>query len=243
MRSFLSDGPLQRQIILMKLVHEMDRRPAFGDKFVGNPDSEIQLWIARVGALIDRVGISESVDFNSAMRASVQYWKYSVESALRIVKKAIESIRLELEIYQDEDVGRVFLAGEEFEFSKEILKIIEDSKISIFVVDPYFDAATFTLMFSSATNLNIDILCNKFADGVGEISKKFATNSTCGVQIRKATGIHDRVLIVDENDCWVFGASIKDGGKKPTYLLPIRPDLALEKIAIYRGIWLTASAV
>jgi hypothetical protein len=37
--------------------------------------------------------------------------------------------------------------------------------------------------------------------------------------------------------CWLVGASIKDGGVKPTYITPLPKDLSLKKLVIYEDIW------
>ena len=49
--------------------------------------------------------------------------------------------------------------------------------------------------------------------------------------------MHDRVVIIDDENPWIIGASIKDAGKKPTYILPVPPHFAEKKIQAYETIW------
>lgn len=67
MRNSVLDGSVQRQMLLVKLVHEMESRPDFGVGCNYDPDSNIQLWLARVGALMERVGVSQGLKFRSSI--------------------------------------------------------------------------------------------------------------------------------------------------------------------------------
>jgi hypothetical protein len=44
-------------------------------------------------------------------------------------------------------------------------------------------------------------------------------------------------LIIDNSEVWIIGGSIKDAGKKPAYLIPLSPSIALKKIEIYEKLW------
>jgi hypothetical protein len=56
-------------------------------------------------------------------------------------------------------------------------------------------------------------------------------------EVRHSKEIHDRIIVVDGEDCWLIGASIKDGGKKPTYLIPLSTIVAPRKLEIYGDMW------
>lgn len=71
MKSQLTDGAIQRQILFAKLDHEMGNRPDFGDFFDIDPDSEVQLRFARTGPWMKQVGIREGVEFQSALSAAL----------------------------------------------------------------------------------------------------------------------------------------------------------------------------
>lgn len=79
--------------------------------------------------------------------------------------------------------------------------------------------------------------------------RKSATSTfikQCGgtLEIRESNNLHDRVVIVDNSACWVLGQSIKDAAKqKATYLAPLAPDVACQKIEVYRKIWLKSHPI
>ena len=91
-RSPLLDGPLQRQLILLKLINAMDNRPHFGTTFNNDPDSEVRDWLSKVGALMNRASLESSVKFKSAVSTSVQYWVPAMRSAQIAVNDTIEEI-------------------------------------------------------------------------------------------------------------------------------------------------------
>jgi hypothetical protein len=99
-RSPLLDGPIQRQMILLKLTHAMSNRPFFGNDFDNNPDGSVRLWISRVKAIMDRVSISKSIEYGAALHIASSYWKPAMQSIQIIVNDAIEELKLELELYQ-----------------------------------------------------------------------------------------------------------------------------------------------
>lgn len=234
------DGSLQRQMVLMKLSHEMDNRPDFGNSYDNDPDGAVQQWLARVGALMDRVSISRSVAFNASLQTAAQYWVHAIRSVQTEVYKAIEDLRLELELTGNSQVGSVYDSEKKYEFFQDIAEVIGAANHEVFVVDPYFDALTFSKLFSSNFKVDVRILCGKEALAVAAIAKEFSEESGAKAIVRKTRDSHDRLLLIDKAECWVIGSSIKDAGRKPTYLLPLIPDLAEQKMQIYETIWARA---
>lgn len=235
--SFLTDGPVQRHIVLLKLISEMDNRPSFGSEFDSDPDGPVRLWLARVGALMSRISPLHSMKFNSALSTAGRYWAPTMNSVQVEVRNAIEDLKLELELLQDNELGEVYQPGEQYRFLADVVKAVNSAENEVFIVDPYFDSATFSHLFSSNYSNDIRILCSKNFVAVTEISAKFQESSSSEIDVRKSGNIHDRLVILDGTVCWILGASIKDGGKKPTYFLPMRPEMAEKKIAIYEAVW------
>jgi len=59
-------------------------------------------------------------------------------------------------------------------------------------------------------------------------------------EVRQSKDCHDRLFFID-NECWVMGQSVKDAGKKPTYLVKIEAyDLFRE---VFNDLWKNASAL
>jgi hypothetical protein len=235
-RSQLLDGPLQRQILLMKLIHEIENRPVFPTQLDRSPDGASQLWLAHIGALLKRVSIEKGAEFNAAMRTSIQYWSTSVNSILLSVRAAIEELKLEFDLYQDDLIGRIYEADQSHRFKTDLLDIFNDASNEVFVVDPYFDATIFKFLFENNANFSIRVLCSQYYEAVEQYRVSFVAQHSRIVKVRKSKALHDRAVFVDD-DCWIVGASLKDAGKKPTYLMPLAPPLGIEKKRIYEEIW------
>ena len=236
MRSSALDGPIQRQMILLKLSHAMSNRPDFGATYDNNPDGPIQKWISQVKALVDRVGISRSVEFRAALQTSAQYWQPATRSLQIITNDAIEELKLELELYQDENIGRIYESNESHRFKTDVLNIVCSASTEVFVVDPYLDSEIFALLFENNASFSIRAMCSQYFSSVNVYAKSFASQHSRVVEVKKSKRLHDRVIFVDD-DCWLVGASLKDGGTKPTYLMPLPPALSAEKKRIYNDIW------
>lgn len=232
------DGPAERQILLLKLVYEFDNSPSFGTVYQGDASSPPQLWISRVGALLSRVSMHYKISYQSTKSISTQFWSVSRESFRRTISEAIEEIKLELELDGRDEIGQVYEKGKEFDFFTDLKGIISGAERDVFIIDTYFDASAFLSYFSSADEcLNVRILCGKSAADLSACIKRFESQTNAKVEVRKTREVHDRLVFIDASDCWIVGASIKDAGKKPTYLIPFAPQLMQKKLEIYENIW------
>jgi hypothetical protein len=57
-------------------------------------------------------------------------------------------------------------------------------------------------------------------------------------EVRKSSDCHDRLFFID-NECWIIGQSVKDAGKKPTYLIKIEGYDLFRKV--FDDLWNSAS--
>lgn len=244
MRKLQGDGPAERQVLLLKLVHEFENAPDFGAKYIGDASAPPHRWISRVGALLSRVSIHREIEFKSTKGTSVQFWQLARESFRRTISEAVEELKLELELEGRDEIGQVYEAGKTYDFFTDLRGIVSGADQDIFIVDAYFDAAAFQAYLSNSENgLTIRILCSRYAADLASCVSAFASQTGATVAVRKTKDIHDRVIFLDKTDCWIVGASIKDAGKKPTYLIPLVPQLSAGKLSIYENVWSQATVV
>ena len=152
---------------------------------------------------------------------------------------AIEILRLDLELEGRSDIGNVYDAGEVYKLFSDLKKIIGAASEEILLVDPYFNGEAFDDYLSTiGLGKKIKILAERYADDVRAYAGKHVQQYGTNIEIRRSKELHDRLVMVDNLDCWIVGASIKDAAaKSSTYLMPLRPDLAQRKRAIYSGVW------
>lgn len=237
-KQLLGDGPAEKQVLLMKLLHEFETAPHFGEKYLADADSAPQRWIARIGALLARVGIEYKVRFKNIQVQSFHYWSNAREPFRQQLLAAAEEIKLALELDGHEDIGQVYGSQQQYDFLRDLKAIILGAQTEVFVVDPYFDGQAFeTYLGPLGSGCSIRILCSRYSSEVAGHVTAFAAQHNVNPELRKSQKLHDRLVIIDGSDCWIVGGSIKDAGKKPTYLVPLQPSIAPTKIDIYEGVW------
>jgi len=237
----MGDGPLERQLLLLKLSHALETHPDFGDKYIGDFRSPQQKWIAEVSALLKRISFSHELNCKASCSTLVQYWKPSIDQLCQLVLRTIEEIRLELELDSKEEIGQIYNAGEVYDLYADLKNIIGKAEKGVLVVDAYFSADAFTGYLSGLEpNVSVRILAEKYSADLQTAIRLHETQFKSSIELRRSKAIHDRVVIIDSDSPWIIGASIKDAGKKATYILPVPPHLAEKKTQVYEDIWASA---
>ncbi len=243
-KKIFGDGPVEKQVLLLKLLHEFEHAPEFGDKYVSDADSPPQRWIARIGALLSRLGLEQKISFQSTKQTTFQYWTVTRQLFRQQLLAAAEEIKLELELDGHEYIGQVYGPQRQYDFLRDLKEILLGADAEVFIVDPYFDGEAFeTYLGPLGNSCSTRVLCSKHSNDVAGHVKAFASQHGVTPELRKRNDLHDRLVIIDHTDCWVVGGSLKDGGKKPTYLVPLQPSIAPAKIEIYEGLWQGARPV
>lgn len=161
-RKILGDGPAERQILLMKLLHEFENSPNFGDKYVADANSPPQQWMARVGALLARVGLEHKIAFQTKKSTTVQYWKFVREPMRQVLLAAAEEIKLELGLDGHDEIGQVYEAGQQYDFLRDFKAILLGAQTEVFIVDPYFDGGAFeTYLSPLESSVKTRVLCER----------------------------------------------------------------------------------
>lgn len=113
------------------------------------------------------------------------------------------------------------------------------------LVDPYLDRKAFDLYVRDVEpGIQIRLLVNKFAGDLEPLIRMFEEKPGADIEVRVSNQLHDRVLFVDQQQCWVIGQSLKDAAKqKTTYIAPLGSDVVPDKLAYYEQIWNQASKV
>lgn len=107
----------------------------------------------------------------------------------------------------------VFFEGQIFDAYHLITSIIKKSKKSIILIDNYIDETVLTLLSKRKKGIKVTIYTKEISKQLElDINKHNAQYEAIQVlQFKKA---HDRFLILDQQEVYFIGASIKDLGKK-----------------------------
>lgn len=107
----------------------------------------------------------------------------------------------------------VFYEGQVFDAYLFISKLIREAKESIILLDNYIDETVLEHLSKSNRQVKINILTKNINDNLRLDIKKY-NNQYPKVNLVQFNLSHDRFLIIDGNDIYHIGASLKDLGRK-----------------------------
>lgn len=232
------DGPIEKQILLLKLSEALENAPLFGEKPALDVSTPQRQWLAKVGALLTRLGLDKKVKFQASFSTLVSYWSPAIVQIKGQVADAIEELKLELELDGRGEIGNAYAPGDIYRFFADLKSIINTAETEILVVDPYFNGEAFDAYLSTTKkDVKIRILADRYSKDVHGYVQKHKMQFQTDIELRTTKELHDRLIFVDRDQCWIMGGSVKDAGKKATYLIPVIPPIAKAKSAIYADIW------
>ena len=107
----------------------------------------------------------------------------------------------------------IFFDGQLFDAYVFVSDLVKSAKKSIVLIDNYVDETVLLLLSKRIDTVKATIYTEKITPQFQlDIKKHNAQYEPVGVEIEKKS--HDRFLIIDENQVYHLGASVKDLGKK-----------------------------
>ena len=111
-------------------------------------------------------------------------------------------------------VQGVFFNGQVFDAHAFAAKHILNARKSILLIDSWVDLATLELLSKKNKGVSVEIVTsprgNKLKSGdINTFNTQYG-----GLTVRTSKNFHDRFLIVDNKQLFLFGASLKDLGRK-----------------------------
>ena len=122
------------------------------------------------------------------------------------INKNLQDVRIEL------GVEGIFFDGQIFDAYVQIVSLIKQAKRSIILIDNYIDETTLTMLSKRDTNVSATIYTRQLSNQQQlDITRHNQQYPPITVNICQRN--HDRFLIIDDV-VYLFGASLKDAGKK-----------------------------
>ena len=238
MKKLEGDGPIEKHILLLKLTEALEGPPDFGDKPIMDVSSSQRQWISKVGALLSRISIDREVNYKVSFGMLAQYWQFSITQIQGQVLDAIEEIKLELELDDRSEIGSAYAPGDVYRFFADLKGVINSAEAEVMIVDPYFNGEAFDAYLASVgSELYIKILADRYSKDISAYTKKHKAQYGSNIELKQSKELHDRIIFIDADVAWIIGGSIKDVGKKATYLIPLQTPIAKVKKEIYQKIW------
>lgn len=110
-------------------------------------------------------------------------------------------------------VQGVFYGGEIFEAYKFMTGLIKIANESIIVIDNYIDESVLTMLDKRKDGVMASIYTDKISNQL-KLDLERHNKQYSAIEIQTVKNIHDRFVIIDNEDVFHIGASLKDLGKK-----------------------------
>ena len=109
----------------------------------------------------------------------------------------------------------IFYDGQIFDAYVHIVNLIKQAKQSIVLVDNYIDETTLTLLSKRSSNVSATIYTSQQSQNLRQLQLDIQRHNQQypPIAVNYCQRNHDRFLIIDDV-VYVFGASLKDAGKK-----------------------------
>ena len=112
-------------------------------------------------------------------------------------------------------VEGIFYDGQIFDAYVHIVNLIKQAKTSIVLVDNYIDETTLTMLSKRSSNASATIYTSQHVQNLHQLQLDILRHNQQypPIAVNYCQRNHDRFLIIDDV-VYVFGASLKDAGKK-----------------------------
>jgi hypothetical protein len=166
-----------------------------------------------------RVKSTKGIEFrkwSSTILKSYLLKGYALQNRVEAIEKRVyeQEFKIEQLLHTNLPVQQgIFFDGQLFDAYVFVSDLVKSAKKSIVLIDNYVDETVLLLLSKRNANVKATIYTEKITPQFQlDIKKHNAQYEPVGVEIEKKS--HDRFLIIDENQVYHIGASIKDLGKK-----------------------------
>jgi hypothetical protein len=135
-----------------------------------------------------------------------------IENNFDHLSKEVNKISLQLKTQELPNQG-VFFDGQIFDAYELASRIVRSAKKEIILIDNYMDESTITHLSKKAEKVKVFLLTKTISKQLALDVKK-ANEQFHHFQAKILTASHDRFLIIDQQELYHLGASLKDLGKK-----------------------------
>lgn len=111
-------------------------------------------------------------------------------------------------------VRGVFYDGQVFDAHVFAAKFILSAKKSILLIDSWVDVVTLELLTKKAKGVTVEIVTSRRGNKLAASDIAKFNSQYGGLTVRTSANFHDRFIVIDGKTLYLFGASLKDLGRK-----------------------------
>jgi hypothetical protein len=142
---------------------------------------------------------------------------YAVNERLeRLERKVIkhdEQINLVLQTALPPIQG-VFYEGQLWDACSLVEKLIERAKKTVVLIDSWVGPGTLDMLAKKRKGVSVDVVTSPRGNKLAESDIEKFNAQYGGLSVKISAAFHDRFLIIDDNELYLIGASLKDLGRK-----------------------------
>jgi hypothetical protein len=169
---------------------------------------EVNIQIMRAFVAMRKFIINNAQLFQRIDTVEKRQLKHEMET-----DEKFEKVFNELQSNQLDPKQGIFFDGQIFDAHKFVSGLIRKAEKSILLIDNYIDDTVLDLFTKRKKNVAVTILTKKITKELALDLNKFNAQYPA-VEIKEFSDSHDRFIIIDNEDVYHFGASLKDLGKK-----------------------------
>jgi len=195
-------------------------------------------WVGRLGATFNLMDTQLSTQMGAAVASVLNTNTNISQSAEIAIRRLLHTARWTLRQRTGGPTTVAVNAGMVFEYFNGLSKLIQTARKDILFVDPYLDAEFVERYLPFvATGVTVRLLGRERQGTLKPAAEAFAKQHQIALELRAGGKFHDRFLFIDKTQCFLSGASFKDGGAKtPTILVEIT-DAFAQVWSTYDTIW------
>lgn len=135
-----------------------------------------------------------------------------IEDNVEAIANKVNQIELQINTHMIPTQG-VFFDGQVFDAYVLASKIMSSAKKTIVLIDNYVDENSLVHLSKKQKDVTVTILTKNISKQL-QLDVEKANTQYQGITVKSFDKSHDRFLIIDENDIYHLGSSLKDLGKK-----------------------------
>lgn len=128
-------------------------------------------------------------------------------------EKKMEKVLVAIESREILPKQGIFYDGQVFDAYIFISNLFRSAKRSITIIDNYLDDSVLTILTKRKKGVKVLLLTKNVSKALEQDVEK-CNEQYPPIEIREFNNSHDRFIIMDDQDLYHFGASLKDLGKK-----------------------------
>jgi hypothetical protein len=154
-----------------------------------------------------------------------------IEDQMESIKNKVDQIDFQLHTQLIPTQG-IFFDGQVFDAYAFASRIIRSAMKNIVLIDNYLDESTFTHLSKKKKGVPVRILTKSHSKQI-QLDLKKANEQYGGFELRSFDKSHDRFLIIDDQEVYHLGASLKDLGKRWFAFSKLNPSTIIQLLKQY----------